>query len=217
MRSVFAEEKDPSLCLMYEKVGSCEKGDLCNKSHRELPLSRAIVLHHIFPDPDIFINALPQSTIEIDQEMRMRLVNSFFLDVAQMLMQFGQLESMVIVGNKIDHLNGNVLALFHESDAAYTAREALNGQYYAGRRIEVTLAPVQRVSYAFCSEFLTSQCSMGDKCGFIHPIEPSTHVFDQLFPKTIKSVPTQLQRGNKKRIIDNPTDALYGRTKVVFY
>ncbi|KAH0791266.1 splicing factor U2af small subunit B-like [Histomonas meleagridis] len=216
MKKSSSDEKDTTLCSLFEKVGCCAKGDLCNKSHRELPLSRAIVLHHIFPDPDIFISALPPSTIEIDQEMRMRIINSFFLDVAQMLMQFGQLDNMVIVGNKCDHLHGNVVALFHEAEGAYTAREALNGQYYAGRRIEVTLAPVQRLSYGFCNDYNNNQCPQGEECGFIHPIEPTPHVFDQIFPKALRTIPSAM-RLPKKRIIDSPTDALYGKTKVVFY
>ena len=121
-------DKDPTLCPLFEKVGACSKGDLCNKSHRSLPLSRAIVLHHIFPDPDLFVSMLPPGSLYIGIDARKRLINSFFLDISQTLMLFGQLDDLVIVGNKCDHLSGNVIGVYHESESAYAAKEALNNQ-----------------------------------------------------------------------------------------
>lgn len=211
-------EKDPTLCSLFEKVGACPKGDLCNKSHRCLPLARAIVLHHIFPDPDLFLSMLPPGTLFIDADARKRLINAFFLDIAQALMHFGQIDDLVIAGNKCDHLSGNVICVFHESDAAHAAQEALNNQYYAGRRIVVTLAPVQRLSHGFCTEQMTKgRCEQGEQCSFVHPVEPSPHVFEQIFPKSVKSFPQPFRNARKPRTVDSPADALCGRTKASLF
>ena len=89
------EEREPTVCQVYDKTGACLKGELCNKSHRDAPISRAIVLHHIYPDPDLFIEMLPPGTLEIPQEQKQRLVNAFYLDVYYMLQRFGPIDDMI--------------------------------------------------------------------------------------------------------------------------
>ncbi|OHT01381.1 putative U2 snRNP auxiliary factor small subunit [Tritrichomonas foetus] len=206
------DEKDPTICQFYDKTGVCSKGELCNKSHRDCAISRAIVLHHIFPDPDVFISMLPPGVLSISDITRQRLVDAFFIDVAAMLMQFGQLDDMVLSGNKSDHLIGNVIGLFHDSDAALAAKIALDGQYYAGRRIAVGFVPIPRLSLAICHNTDNKECTNGALCNFIHPLEPSPNVYNQCFPRVVKSQPQQLRNPKKKRFINNPMDTLYNRS-----
>lgn len=213
MDKLIPDEHDPYICPFFDKTGSCNKGDLCNKIHRDLPISRTIVFHHIFPDPDMFISMLPQGTLEMEEKTRQRLVDSFFIDIATMLMQFGQLDDMVICGNKTDNLVGSVLAVFHDSNAALAAQLALNGQYYAGRKIQVSFVPIPRMSIAICNKLDNNECTMGNQCSFIHPLEPDPTYFNQVFPKAAKGIATPFRNPRKKRFIDNPNDALYERTK----
>lgn len=209
----FDDESNSSLCEFYEKTGACPNQEICIKSHRQAPLSRTIILHHIYPDPEIFINSLPPNTLVLDPVIRQRLVDAVFLDVSVMLMEFGILDDMVIAGNTSDNLFGNIIAIYHEFDSAFAAKEALDGQYYAGRKISVSLSPVSRISRAICNmNNGTNKCILGSSCNFIHPLEPSPHIFNQVFPRGIKSYPEKF-RNIKKRYLDSPNDALYGRTK----
>lgn len=209
----YDDESNSTLCEFYEKTGACPNQDICVKTHRQVALSRSIVLHHIFPDPDIFISSLPPNTLYIDPRTKQSLIDAVFLDVAIMLLEFGILDDMIIAGNKSDHLFGNIIAVFHECDSAHAAKEALDGQYYAGRRISVSLSPVLRISRSICNmKCEVCEGKLGSECNFIHPLEPSPHILNQVFPRGIKSYPEKF-RNIKKRYLDSPYDALYGRTK----
>ncbi|KAH0791200.1 Splicing factor U2AF 23 kDa subunit [Histomonas meleagridis] len=156
---------------------------------------------------------LPKGVLEIDDNTKQRLIDAVFLDVSIMLMEFGLLDDMVIAGNKSDNLFGNIIAIFHESDAAYAAQMALDGQYYAGRKIHVSLSPVARISSAICYNVLKyKECQIGNKCMFIHPYEPSPNIFNEVFSRSQKSYPACF-RNSRKKYLDSPVDALYGRTK----
>lgn len=212
LRKKMSKEKD-TVCIFYKKTGSCSRGDSCSKTHTEAPIARTIVLHHIFPDPDVFSNMLASDTFKLDSLKKQRLVDVFFIDVACMLMQFGELDDMAIAGNKNDTLSGNVIAFYRDSNAAAAAQKALDGTYYAGRRIHVTLSPTLRISTAFCHNFETNQCQMGDACCFIHPLEPTSVTYNEIFPHNVKNIARQLRNPKKKRIIDHPMDLLYGKSK----
>ena len=203
------EEKDPSLCLVYQKTGTCPMGNKCTNVHKDAAIPKSIVLHHIFPDIDLFQKLLPTKKIDISDSKRQCIIDSFFVDVACMLLQFGRLDDMVIAGNKNDTLCGNVLAIYHESDSAIAAQIALDGVYYAGRKIRVTLSPVQYIHFSLCHPFDGSECKKGDICPFIHPIEPSMSIYNEIFPKKIKSIPEAL-RSQKRRFIVHPMNVLYG-------
>ena len=209
----FEDGKDTTLCEFYEKIGCCPNLDVCNKTHRNAPLNRSIILHHIFPDPDLFIGMLPKGVLEIDHTTKQRLIDAVFLDISIMLMEFGLLDDMVIAGNFSDNLFGSVIAIFHEADSAYAAQMALDGQYYAGRKIHVSLSPVPRISTAICFNINKyKECQIGSKCMFIHPYEPSPNIFNEVFSRSQKSYPSSF-RNTKKKCLDSPTDALYGRTR----
>lgn len=206
------EDKD-TVCIFFKKTGVCSRGESCNKTHLEAPISRTIILHHIFPDPDVFSNILTSKSVKIDESKKQRLVDVFFIDVACMLMQFGELDDMAIAGNKNDTLIGNVIAFYRDSNAAVAAQRTLDGVFYAGRRIHVTLSPTLRISTAFCHNFENNQCQMGDACCFIHPLEPTTVTYNEIFPRNVKTIARQLRNPKKKRIIDHPLDLLYGKSK----
>ena len=209
------EEREPTVCQVYDKTGACLKGELCNKSHRDAPISRAIVLHHIYPDPDLFIEMLPPGTLSMSRTKRQRLINAFFLDVAEMLMNFGQLDDMVLCGNKADHISGSVIALFHDSNAALAAKTFLNGKYYAGRKIEVGFAPIPRLSLSICKNIEDQSCQLGDMCNFVHPMEPDSDIYNMCFPKAFKMYPTEFRK--KRHFMDSPNDTLYMKSKQPTY
>ncbi|KAH0795326.1 Splicing factor U2af small subunit B [Histomonas meleagridis] len=133
-----------------------------------------------------------------------------------MLRQFGTLEDMVICGNKMDHLSGNLLAMFREMDAATAAFIALNDQFYAGRRISISFAPVLRLSCSICRGFEDGTCALGNSCGFVHPLYPSQYISSLCFPRGIRAFAEPFRKSHRTRITDTPADVLYGRTKRKF-
>jgi splicing factor U2AF subunit len=205
--------KDP-LCMPYEKTGACPKGELCRQIHRTPDLPRCLVFHHIYADPDLFVEMLPEGTLEISGKQKQNLIDAFYLDCFLMLRNFGQLDDMVLCGNKSDHLTGNLIVMYREVNGAMSAFHCLNGQYYAGRRIAVTLAPVLRLSNAVCRSFSDGQCQLGNQCNFVHALNPSKHVMTECFPKGLRAFALPFRKVKTYRIMDSPTDLLYGQTKM---
>ena len=195
------------ICVYYIKTGTCQRGEFCNRTHPQSPLDRAILFHHLFPDPDLFIESLPPGTLEIPDETKQRLLDAFFLDVGCMCINFGILDDLIIVGNHSDALSGNVIALFTDSDSAYKCLLTLNNQYYAGRKIFAELVPVQKISASVCNS--VKGCEIGDSCNFVHPLEPSPRVFNQIISRQFKGFPNEFRKNNSRRPIDNPNNALY--------
>ena len=202
-------------CNYFEKTGCCQKEDLCNKTHRNASLSRCLVFHHIYPDPDLFLESLPDpSIVQMTEADKTNLLNAFFLDMVIMLREFGPLEDLVVASNRSDTLSGNVIAMFKEVDAAAAAYIALNQKFYAGRRVRITFAPILRLSSAVCRGSEDGDCRMGAACSFIHPLVPSQWVIDDCFPRAQRMFPEPFRKSKRTRIIDTPQEVLYGKTRM---
>ena len=206
---------ESNVCVYFEKTGCCPKGELCNKKHILTNLPRCVVFHHIFPNPDFFIDSLPKGTLEISYIERQRLIDAFFIDICLMVKNFGLVDDIVIAANKCDHLSGNVWVWFRETDSAYMCKNALNGQYYAGRKIIVSLCSSPRFSLSQCKLNTTGDCPSGLSCFYIHPLEPSFHIFNECIPRSIKVYPEQFRRWKLPKILDSPNDIIAGRCKTL--
>lgn len=207
------EMESKLLCLAYERTGVCVKGDHCNKIHRTPEFARCIVLHHIYPDPDLFIKMLPEGTLEISETKKQNMADALYLDVYLSLRRFGKLDDMLIAGNQTDCQSGNLLALFHDVDSAYAAYMALNNQYYAGRKIQITFAPIIRLTMSICKE--EKDCPMGHMCSFIHPIPISEHIYRECFPRNIRAYAEPWRHSHRFTGYDSPNDVLYGKSKML--
>ena len=208
------EEKDPTICNFFEKTGCCSKFDLCNKSHKDMPIDRTLIFHHLYPDPDLFIDSLPPGSLEISDQEKQRLLDAFFLDVGYMLGSFGQLDDLMIMGNRMDHMSGNVIAIYLEADSAMAAYIALNNVYYAGRKVDISFSSVSRMSSCVCRN--QSTCPHGNTCCFVHPLEPSSHIFNLIIEKSMKGFPPGFRKPRSAKSIDSPMDALYGNQKSLY-
>ena len=208
------KKENDSLCQSFEKAGSCSKGDACRYVHRNYEMSRCLVFHHMFPDPDLFRGLLSNpEIIPLTAEKRQNIIDAFYLDVFIVMRQFGILDDLLICGNRSDHLCGNVLAMYKEVNSAVAAQSALNGQFYAGRRLSVTFAPIARMSNAICRQ-ADGECPMGDQCAFVHPLNPSKHVMSECFPRGMKAYALPFRTVKQQKIWDTPTELLYGQTKM---
>lgn len=200
-------------CLAFERTGVCIKGDHCNKIHRNTGFSRCLVFHHIYPDPDLFIKMLPDGVLEISDTQKQNILDAFYLDMYIGLNRFGILDDMLIAGNQTDCQSGNVIALFHEIDSAYSAYMTLNNQFYAGRRVSITFAPILRLTMCICKE--ENSCPMGHMCSFIHPIQVSEHIYRECFPRNIRSYAEPWRIAHRFTNYDSPNDVLYGKSKML--
>ena len=213
---MLAPEKDKLTCPSFNKTGACIRGELCNKTHKIVDIERCLCFHNLYPDPNLFEKALPDGVLEIPNEQKQRMLDAFYLDIVLMLQQFGPLEDVVIAGNEVDHLSGNVLAMYREVDGALAAKTALDGQYYAGRRISITFSPTLRISSAICRSFETDDCEKGNQCNFIHPLNPSPFVSTECFPQSLRKFPKKFRRGTQNGFVrDAPDDLIHGRTKMI--
>lgn len=205
--SFLKKEIDKTCCFEFEKTGVCSHGDLCIKTHRNAELSRCVVFHHLYPDPDLFIQSLsnPKALVITDKEKE-NLLNAFYLDIYYMLIRFGPLEDIVIASNKINSLSGNVFAMFREVDGAAACYLALNNQFYAGRRIRMTFSPIIRLASAIC-RCENGECQLGDECFFIHPYNPT--IYSEVFPRAQRMFAKPFRR-KKVVVLASPQDALYG-------
>lgn len=205
--SSMKKEIDRSCCLEYEKTGVCSRGDLCMRTHRTAELSRCVVFHHLYPDPDLFIQSLHDpKVLVLTEKEKENLLNAFYLDVYYMLVKFGPVEDIVIASNKADRMSGNVFAMFRDVDGAAACYLALNNQFYAGRRIRITFSPIIRLASAIC-RCENGQCQSGDECIFIHPYNPT--IYTEVFPRAQRMFAKPFRR-TKVVVLASPQDALYG-------
>ncbi|OHT01179.1 Splicing factor U2AF 23 kDa subunit [Tritrichomonas foetus] len=216
MNNINKLDPEKTICNYFDRTGCCAKEDLCNKTHRNAELSRCLVFHHIFPDPDLFVESLPDpDSIQITKEEKINLINSFYLDMVIMLKQFGPLEDLVVASNRSDTMSGNVVAMFREVDGAASAYLALNGQFYAGRKIRVTFAPIIRLASAICRGYEDGECKLGNTCSFIHPHAPSPWITDECFPRAQRMFAAPFRISKRTRILDTPQEVLYGKSKMI--
>lgn len=205
-------EIDKNVCAIFDKTGCCPREDMCTKKHRQPEMSRCLIFHHLYPDPDLFVSSLPNPEImTITEEQKLNMLNAFYLDMVIMLSQFGPLEDLVVASNKSDILSGNVLAMFREVDGAAAAFVALNNQYYAGRKIRMTFSPTLRLSSAICRE--DSNCKNGAVCPFIHPYHPSPSVYNDCFPRAPRQFPAKQREFKRTQFLNTPQNLLYGKLR----
>ena len=195
------------LCPIYTRTGACPNGDKCDKIHKQDVFSRVVCFHHLYPNPDLFLEMLPKGTLSISKEEKQRLADAFYLDVYYMLQRFGPVEDIMIAENKIDFLSGNVYVEFKETDSAYASISVLNGEYYAGRKIVATLTPIQKLSNSLCP---MESCMSLETCNFVHELKISENVVRECFLKNAKIFAEPFRTTKRKKLFDTPHDALYG-------
>ncbi|EAY03064.1 hypothetical protein TVAG_171620 [Trichomonas vaginalis G3] len=204
------DDKEPGMCSIFEKTGCCPKGDRCNKVHFIPAMARTVIFHHIFPNPDFFIQCLPDGVITMSAQEKQRYIDAFFLDMFLMCRRFGAIEDLLLCSNTMDCLSGNFYVFYEQSDCARMALTALDGQYYAGRKVHVTLCSVPRYSTALCKSSMKGECSRGNECAFIHALEPSFALYQEVIPRINKLFPSAFRKPGDPPVVDNPNEIING-------
>ena len=211
------EKREQTLCRFYEKTGTCPRdpdGKLCEFRHLQRYMSRCLLFHHLFPNPLYFNDFLPdEEKIELSDFQFSKIVDSFFIDVFLEFSQFGKIEDMYMCSNLSKHLYGNVYVRFSEIDSAMSCHQALEGRFYAGRKVKSTFLPHDRLSATLCKDYQEKHtCIHGDMCPFPHRMKLSRIVLMECFPRQLQTTPTDLLPFKITPFIDDPNDILYNKT-----
>lgn len=182
-------------CVFFNRLGVCPYGGLCPCYHISTAFPRVLILHHIYPNPDVFYRLIGESCSK-DNEEKQRLFDAFYYDIYLECRQFGEVLDILVSGNSTSYLYGNVWVCFDESDAAVAACLNMNGRYYAGRKIKATLWDCQRLSSLICNPPY-KQCDRGEMCCFVHPIEPSNLLRAKCFNRNSRSYPSKYYEENR--------------------
>lgn len=199
--------KEPSTCMFYVRNGCCPFGECCRFDHPINAFPRIVILHHIYPDPDVFYQLLGQESAPVDPILKQRLFDAFYVDLYHECLQFGPILDILIAGNNLELLSGNAWVYFEDTDAAKAAKIALNGRYYAGRKIRATMWDYPRLTGITCNCIHGKVCDYGTKCGYVHPIDPSPEVQRILFNRDMRSVPYPPFQEHIPRL--SPNELLY--------
>ena len=210
------EKRDYSLCQFFEKTGTCTCGEsdsLCGFHHIQRFMSRCLVFHHLYPNAE-YVNAFlpPEKRIELDPYQNRKFSDAFFLDNFLEFSQFGKVEDMYICSNITKHLYGNVYVRFAEIDAAVACHEALEGRFYAGRKVTSTFLPSDRLSYTLCKNNVDGKCVHGDMCPFPHRIVITKTILFECFPKQEQTTPAELIPIKTVPFFDDPNNVVRGKT-----
>ncbi|KAH0789240.1 putative U2 snRNP auxiliary factor small subunit [Histomonas meleagridis] len=176
-------------CVLYDKFGVCPYGDYCPCYHIKTAFPRILILHHLYPNPEVFYCYLNQQNPKTEEE-KQRLFDAFYYDIYLELRQFGEITDILVAGNLRSFLSGTVWVSFDDADSALAAHMKLNGRYYAGRKIKTSLWDSVRLSTLICNP-PNKRCDKGIMCGYVHPIEPSHALRVKCFNRNSKVYPSR--------------------------
>jgi len=212
-------DKDSSICYIYKKTGACLGGimkNCCLLHHVQNQINRCIVFHHLYPNPKFFASFFSENDKPIiDPIQEQQGLDAFFMDIYLEVEVFGKVEDMIISGNISRHLYGNVYVRFVDPASALACMIALQGRYYAGRKVVASFVPTNKLSSIKCKDNEGSTCIHEDKCHFVHPLKISPHVLMQAFPRSHFMIPDKLRDAPKNIVYDSPDDLLYGRSRLL--
>lgn len=206
-------EKEPaSTCELYEKTGSCPNDYIpkcCPYKHPMKLMSRCLVFHHLYPNPEYFASFLPKSDQSlIKNRYNLNFVDAFFLDVYAEFKLFGNVQDIIIASNITQHLYGNVYVRFNEPDEALACHKALEGRFYAGRKVTSSLLFVEKLTSLICEEESNGKCDNGTTCPCMHPFIISKNVYWQAFPRSLFTTPTALLQNTPGEYITDPNSII---------
>lgn len=210
--------RDKTVCFHFDRTGCCPRGTngkYCTLKHVPIPFSRCLVFHHLYPNPDYFNEFIKHDKVEINPEKRKAIYEAFYIDVLLEFLQFGKVEDMFIASNLTEHLYGNVYVRFQEVDAAVACHMALEGRFYAGRLVNSTFVPLERLSSTLCLQHMEGKCLHGDVCSLVHKIPLTRTLMLEAFPKVLQVMPEPLIEGLKDMFYDDPNDLVRGVSKYI--
>ncbi|VEU33928.1 unnamed protein product [Pseudo-nitzschia multistriata] len=175
---IHGTEEDKVNCPFYFKIGACRHSDRCSRLHHRPAFSPTILIKHVYRHPvreaelqqTATGNSNPSSnmTHKIDRVKAYEDFLTFYEDMFLELSKFGRIDELNVCDNLGDHMIGHVYCKFFNEEDASDAKEAMNGRFYDGRKMDVEFSPVTDFREARCRDFDEEVCSRGGFCNFLH-------------------------------------------------
>ena len=158
LASIQRSESDRKNCPFYFKMGACRHGESCSRQHHCPAFSRTVLLRHMWLDT-------PGKTIEDFED--------FFMEVYEECTKSGNLQSVCVLENEVEHLRGHVYVTYADEEDAIKLKEAMHGRYYDGSVIVAEFSPVLGISRHWCEgrckQFdKNGLCRRGHQCNYLH-------------------------------------------------
>ena len=92
------------------------------------------------------------------------------------MMQYGEIEDMIVVDNMGDHIVGNVYVKYTEEEYSENAQKNINGRFFYSKKIDAQFSPVTDFLNAKCKQYIDGSCKRGGYCNYMH-IKPLSKSF----------------------------------------
>eukprot|EP00826_Nyctotherus_ovalis_P001471 TRINITY_DN10232_c0_g1_i1.p1 TRINITY_DN10232_c0_g1~~TRINITY_DN10232_c0_g1_i1.p1 ORF type:complete len:157 (-),score=31.79 TRINITY_DN10232_c0_g1_i1:426-896(-) len=130
-----------------------------------------------------------------------RHFEDFYEEVFTELCQYGELEELHVSDNVGEHLMGNVYAKYHREKDAETALAALNGRFYAGKKLRCEYSPVTYFRAGRCRQYDEQMCNRGGYCNYLHLKHVSRSFTKSLFKQMYEDYPEYRKRRHEYRLL----------------
>eukprot|EP00826_Nyctotherus_ovalis_P040757 TRINITY_DN4041_c0_g2_i2.p1 TRINITY_DN4041_c0_g2~~TRINITY_DN4041_c0_g2_i2.p1 ORF type:complete len:216 (+),score=43.35 TRINITY_DN4041_c0_g2_i2:28-648(+) len=199
---IFGTEEDKVNCPFYYKIGACRHGDRCTKLHNKPLLSQTIIIPHMYENPPASI-AFSEGTKVPEEALKeaIRHFEDFYEEVFTELCQYGELEGLYVCDNVGEHLMGNVYAKYYREEDAKAALTALDGRFYAGKRLHCEYSPVTYFRVARCRQYDDQMCNRGGYCNYMHLKHVSKSFKRSLFRQMYEDYPEYRKRRQEYRLL----------------
>ncbi|KAJ6230286.1 u2 small nuclear RNA auxiliary factor 1 [Anaeramoeba flamelloides] len=180
MRSNNPNNNETEECRLYQKIGSCRHGERCNRKHHIPNFSKTILLPNLYPNPSLQLKDRVSSSI--NRELQTHL-ETFYEDIFLKLMEYGEIDELMVAENLSSHLVGNTYVRFVSDLGAARAFRALNHRFYNGALLKPEFSPVVNFSNTRCRQNDRGRegCFRGHSCNFLHIRDPSQSLLNKLF------------------------------------
>jgi splicing factor U2AF subunit len=166
---IFGTEEDRVNCPFYFKIGACRNGDQCNRLHNRPTMSQTLLLSHMYPNtPEALALANDEPWDDDMYDRAQQHLEAFYIEVFLELVNYGEIEDVVVVDNLCDHLIGNVYVKYYHEEDAERALGKLTGRFYSGKLIQAEYTTVSDFREARCRAFHETRCNRGAYCNFLH-------------------------------------------------
>jgi len=166
----YGTEADPHNCSFFLRIGACRHGNCCPKRHSHPTFGSTVIYEHIWLCP---------SKKYDNKKKKLAHYDMFVEDLMQECMKYGDIEEILTIENKGDHMIGNTFVKFHNEDQAAACIKGTQGRWYCGRKVVVRYSPVTDFDQARCRDFQGGNCKRGHFCNFAHflPVPRWTHEY----------------------------------------
>ncbi|KNC35884.1 U2 snRNP auxiliary factor [Plasmodium falciparum RAJ116] len=161
--------------------------------------AQTLVIRHMYDNPPIAV-AIAEGQMVEDEVLDKAAdhFEEFYEEVFHELMQYGEIEDMVVCDNIGDHIIGNVYIKYTHEDYAEKAVNELNGRFYAGKPLQIEYTPVTDFREARRRQFVEGQCRRGGYCNFMHIKHVPRTVKRKLYRRMYKKYPEYKKRRARK-------------------